>query len=85
MELFCLNSRWSYDFNLFRKTEISHTSYLDELVELGTFAGVSREEITSLYECGYSGYEIEELLSEPELLREQLCSIEDENDFTFEF
>jgi glucosamine 6-phosphate synthetase-like amidotransferase/phosphosugar isomerase protein len=85
LELFCLNPRWSYDFNFLRKTEISHTTYLDELVELGTFAGVSREEIVSLYECGFMGCEIEELLSEPELLREQLCSISEDNDFTFDY
>jgi hypothetical protein len=59
---------------------------LDELVELGSFVGVSKTEITALLELSYCPFEIEELLSDPNLLREQLCSLyEEENDFCFEY
>jgi hypothetical protein len=59
---------------------------LDELVELGSFVGVSREEISALFELGFSLFEIEQLLYEPDLLREQLSSAyEEESGFSFEY
>jgi hypothetical protein len=43
----------------------------------------SRPQILSLFELGYSIFEIEELLSEPDLLRERLCGYVEEPDFSF--
>jgi len=47
-------------------------SDLSELIEFGSIAGVSEDDIRALYGQGFELYEIEELIEEPELMREQL-------------
>ena len=83
----CLfNSRIPYRFNFTNIQTSTESNHLDELVELGSFVGVSREEISALLECGFSKFEIEQLLYDPDELREQLCSVyEEEPDFCFDY
>jgi glucosamine--fructose-6-phosphate aminotransferase (isomerizing) len=47
-------------------------SDLSELIELGSVVSVNEDDIRALYRQGFELYEIEELIEEPELLREQL-------------
>jgi glucosamine 6-phosphate synthetase-like amidotransferase/phosphosugar isomerase protein len=80
------NSRIPYSWNFTNTQTSTESSHLDELVELGSFVGVSREEISALFELGFSLFEIEQLLYEPDELREQLCSVyEEEPDFCFDY
>jgi glucosamine--fructose-6-phosphate aminotransferase (isomerizing) len=79
-------SRMPYSWSFATNQAPTENTHIDELVELASFVGVSREEITALLTLGFSLFEIQELLSEPDLLREQLCGLyEDDPDFCFDY
>jgi glucosamine 6-phosphate synthetase-like amidotransferase/phosphosugar isomerase protein len=83
---FLFSPRVPYSWRYSSNHDHIENNHFDELVELGSFVGVNRNEITSLFDIGYSMFEIEELLSEPDLLREHLCGIyEDDPDFCFDY
>ena len=83
---FLFSTRMPYNWSFATNQTPTENTHLDELVELGSFVGVSREEISALFELGFSLFEIEQLLYEPDLLREQLSSAyEEESDFCFDY
>jgi glucosamine--fructose-6-phosphate aminotransferase (isomerizing) len=79
-------SRVPYSWSFATNQAPTESTHLDELVELGTFVGVSKNEIIALLDLGYCPFEISELLSDPDELREQLnCLYEDDPDFCLEY